>query len=238
MFAGPNGSGKSTLKSLLRPELIGVYLNPDELEQQMSESACLDLEYLGVTTTTEEAKAFFRDSALLRKAGSGEFKERIHVTDRRLCFPQVEMNSYWSAAAAEFLREKLLRERRSFTIETVMSHPGKVELLERAQAMGYRTYLYFVATEDPEINVARVASRVRKGGHAVPEEKIVSRYHATLGLLPAAIHRSNRAFLFDNTGRGHTWFAEVSDGQTLKLKTQEVPRWFANAVLNKVGLNR
>ncbi len=31
MFAGPNGSGKSTLKSVLRPELLGVYINPDDI---------------------------------------------------------------------------------------------------------------------------------------------------------------------------------------------------------------
>ena len=35
MFAGPNGSGKSTLKSLLPPELQGIYINPDELEDQI-----------------------------------------------------------------------------------------------------------------------------------------------------------------------------------------------------------
>lgn len=32
MFAGPNGSGKSVLKSYLPKELLGVYLNPDEIE--------------------------------------------------------------------------------------------------------------------------------------------------------------------------------------------------------------
>lgn len=32
MFAGPNGSGKSVLKSYLPQELLGVYLNPDEVE--------------------------------------------------------------------------------------------------------------------------------------------------------------------------------------------------------------
>ncbi len=32
MFAGPNGSGKSTIKAVLRPELLGVCVNPDELE--------------------------------------------------------------------------------------------------------------------------------------------------------------------------------------------------------------
>jgi len=34
VFAGPNGSGKSTLKSVLPPPLLGVYLNPDEIEVQ------------------------------------------------------------------------------------------------------------------------------------------------------------------------------------------------------------
>ena len=33
MFAGPNGSGKSVLKSYLDPELLGVYLNADEIEE-------------------------------------------------------------------------------------------------------------------------------------------------------------------------------------------------------------
>ncbi len=35
MFAGPNGSGKSTLKAMLRPELIGIYINPDEIEKNI-----------------------------------------------------------------------------------------------------------------------------------------------------------------------------------------------------------
>lgn len=35
MFAGPNGSGKSTLKSYLPGNLLGVYLNPDEIEQEV-----------------------------------------------------------------------------------------------------------------------------------------------------------------------------------------------------------
>ncbi len=33
MFAGPNGSGKSELKKYLPNSLLGVYLNPDEIER-------------------------------------------------------------------------------------------------------------------------------------------------------------------------------------------------------------
>lgn len=38
MFAGPNGSGKSTLKSSIEtkdPNLWGIYINPDEIEQKI-----------------------------------------------------------------------------------------------------------------------------------------------------------------------------------------------------------
>lgn len=42
MFAGPNGSGKSTFKSIIRPELLGVYINPDEIEQEIQKYDFLD----------------------------------------------------------------------------------------------------------------------------------------------------------------------------------------------------
>lgn len=51
MFAGPNGSGKSTIKSVLRPELLGVYINPDEIERDIRRFGFLDLAVYGVETT-------------------------------------------------------------------------------------------------------------------------------------------------------------------------------------------
>ncbi len=35
MFAGPNGSGKSTFKTMIRRELLGIYINPDEIEKDI-----------------------------------------------------------------------------------------------------------------------------------------------------------------------------------------------------------
>ena len=43
MFAGPNGSGKSSLKSYLPEPLLGIYLNPDEIEQSVKECGYVDL---------------------------------------------------------------------------------------------------------------------------------------------------------------------------------------------------
>lgn len=158
MFAGPNGSGKSTIKSVVPPELLGVYVNPDEIEKEIRRYDFLDLRIYGVETTREEI-------------------------------------------------------------------------------FGYRTYLYFIATEDPEINIARVKSRVQLGGHDVPVDKIVSRYARSLDLLLPAIRQSNRAYLFDNSCHGSEslWVAEITDGCDLETKCSPVPIWFERAVWDKIN---
>ena len=157
------------------------------------------------------------------------------VEGARLDFTGLTVNAYFASVAADFLRSRLLAQSVSFTCETVMSSPDKVALLEEAQRRGFRTYLYFVATDDPEINVSRVRNRVRMGGHPVPEEKIVSRYHRSLDLLMTALRHTHRAYLFDNSGEGqpHTWLAEVTDGRTLEMKTDGMPSWFRRAVWEK-----
>ena len=120
-----------------------------------------------------------------------------------------------------------------------MSHPSKVDLLAQAQAAGYRTYLYFVATDDPAINISRVHNRVKLGGHPVPEDRIEKRYYRSLDLLMDAIRHTNRAYIFDNSGdnvdKKHTWLAEITDGKRLEMKTDRVPAWFKHAVLGKIS---
>lgn len=131
-----------------------------------------------------------------------------------------------------------MEQKASFTFETVMSHPGKVMLLKRAQTAGYRTYLYYVATDDPQINISRVQNRVTLGGHPVPEDKITSRYYKSLELLIEAVRHTNRAYIFDNSTNNadskHTWLAEITDGRMLELKTDRIPAWFKKAVLDKI----
>ena len=69
MFAGPNGSGKSTLKSYLPTDLLGVYLNPDEIDQGIRDRGFLDFAQYGVVANGTEVFQFFRDSDFLAKAG-------------------------------------------------------------------------------------------------------------------------------------------------------------------------
>ena len=68
------------------------------------------------------------------------------------------MTAYLTSVAADFIRRKLIAIGTSFTFETVMSAADKIELLKIARTHGYRTYLYFIATEDPEIDLSRIVS--------------------------------------------------------------------------------
>ncbi len=237
MFAGPNGSGKSTLKSVLPIELLGVYLNPDELEKEIRTTGFLEPAAYRVTTTAEEILEHFRTSSFLHSAGLSGGAAQLQFTEGRLQFGSVEVNAYFASVAADFLRQRLLARKIPFTLETVMSSPDKVRLLEQARGLGYRTYLYYIATDDPEINISRVRTRVSQGGHDVPEDKIVSRYHRSLDLLMPAVRQTHRAYVFDNSSHAEnrTWLAEVTNGRTLELKTDRIPAWFKRAVLDKIA---
>ena len=107
-----------------------------------------------------------------------------------------------------------------------------MKLLEWAQKKGYRTYLYYVATEDPSINISRVQYRVKMHGHPVPEDKIISRYERSLNLLMEAVRFSHRAYIFDNSTHEQILLAEITDGKVLEMKTEQMPEWFKKALWN------
>jgi predicted ABC-type ATPase len=239
MFAGPNGSGKSVLKSYLPEQLLGVYINADEIEAGVKEQGYVDLVFHGIQTSADEVLPILHNSEFLTQQGLAEAVKSLSYADGRIYFPPGVVNSYFASVVADFLRQKLLLAHRAFTFETVMSHPSKVDLLQQAQQGGFRTYLYYVATDDPTINISRVENRVRLKGHPVPPQLVEKRYYRSLDLLMSAIRYTNRAYIFDNStdnaDRKHTWLAEITEGRTLELKTDQIPAWFKRSVLDKIS---
>lgn len=230
MFAGPNGSGKSTLKDILPPQWLGVYVNADDIEKTIRTHADLNLTDFAVTAQEAELRSFLENSLLLKNAALQATARQLRLVDDHIVFGDINANSYLASVLADFIRHKLLNSRTSFTFETVMSSPDKVAFLQKAQAQGYRTYLYFVATEDPDINVARVQYRVQMGGHPVAEDKIRSRYARSLSLLSDALAYTDRAYVFDNSGHSRVWVAEATGGVELEAKSSEIPAWFRTAL--------
>lgn len=232
MFAGPNGSGKSTLKLLIEEkipnrELFGNYINPDEIETQLRRANVLDFSDYGLLPSKEEVLNFFVESPFLQQIQLSKYAQKLDFLNGQLLFHQVEINSYFASVASDFIRQKLLSSERSFTFETVMSSPDKVDFFCKAKNLGYRTYLYYIATDDPLINISRVEQRSALGGHSVPKEKTIARYKRSLSLLMPAIRCADRAYIFDNSQHlSISWLAEISGGKRLVPHTNEFPVWF------------
>jgi len=232
MFAGPNGSGKSTLNTIISKELLGVYINPDEIEKEIKKFDFLDMLVYHVETTEQEVLSFFTNHPLIEKANLDDDIYMLKFFDNKIDFSSLLVNSYYASVCADFIRHQLLKSKISFTFETVMSSRDKVEFLKKAQDEGFRTYLYFIATKDSIINISRVQNRVKKGGHTVPKEKIVSRYYRSLELLSEVVKYSNRAYIFDNSSQERLWVAQIDDGKKFEFKSDVVPDWVNKYLLN------
>jgi len=103
-----------------------------------------------------------------------------------------------AAALATEERGRRIAQRRSFVAETVFSHESKLELIDQAKAHGYIVVLHVVIVPE-ELAAARVADRVRVGGHDVPEDKVRSRYRRLWPLVVDAIGRVDEAHVYDNS---------------------------------------
>jgi len=97
-------------------------------------------------------------------------------------------------------------------VETVLSTPKYRRLVERAKTLGFDIWFFYVLLDSVERNVERVRLRVKKGGHAVEEDKIRERYARSLAQMPWFLEKADRAFLFDNSGAKPKLIGEKQDG--------------------------
>lgn len=104
-----------------------------------------------------------------------------------------------AAQEAERRRWKCLEEGRDFAFETVLSAPDKVAFVREAKQRGFFVRIFFVGTESPRININRVGIRYLEGGHCVPMEKIVSRYHKSMANILELATIADRVYFYDNS---------------------------------------
>ena len=90
----------------------------------------------------------------------------------------------------------LVASRACFAIESTLSGRTHLALIRAAKASGYRFVLHYVVIGSATQAVARVALRVKVGGHHVPEEDVRRRYE-----------RSRRLWLEDYLPLADEWGA-------------------------------
>ena len=138
-----------------------------------------------------------------------------------------------AAQEATRLRYQCLKEGKSFVFETVFSSPEKLDFLRKAKDAGFFIRFFYVCTENPEINVLRIAQRYLNGGHEVPISKVISRYYKSLALAAQAIDFVDRAYVYDNSRNNELpqLLFRTVDGQLHKKYVIDIPLWASSLVV-------
>ena len=152
----------------------------------------------------------------------------------QLVYPDAaEERSYEAALLAEQQRNNLLLSGASFCFETVYSHPSKIDFTARAKALGYYVIMVVIHLERAELNAARVAQRVREGGHNVPTEKLLKRIPRMLEQVKTSIPLCDEVRVFDNSSAEDPFQAVMTIKMGgVELLQQPLPRWAAQLLEN------
>jgi predicted ABC-type ATPase len=129
--------------------------------------------------------------------------------------------------AAGVVRADLVRRKASFCMETVLSDTqrSKLGFFREAQAAGYQLLFIWIRLDSAALSQARVRQRALRGGHSVPDEKLVARFPRTRANAIEALKLADFGLVLDNSSADdpyrivESWHA----GRCIKRDSTEPP---------------
>ncbi len=147
---------------------------------------------------------------------------------------------------AEEIRICKVLKGENVVMETVFSHPSKIDYIKFAKEKGYKVIFFFIMTRNVEINKERVKIRVEEGGHPVPFDKIESRFKRSLEnmLRVVKVKVIDELFVIDNTqnykivakvdfSSGKVWISEEVLSDETTRETFEKLKEYTSALERK-----
>jgi predicted ABC-type ATPase len=96
--------------------------------------------------------------------------------------------------------DSLITENKSFSIETTLSTRSYKNIFSEAIKKGYKIKLLFFWLQNESLAVKRVKTRVKEGGHNIPEDIIKRRYKRGLeNLFKIYLSLLSEIMIFDNS---------------------------------------
>ena len=96
--------------------------------------------------------------------------------------------------AAARMARLFIQEGISFARESTLTAHFDLTLMQEAKSHGYEVELVYIRLASPELALARIAARVARGGHDVPECDVRS-----LENLPKAMLLADKVTILDNS---------------------------------------
>ncbi len=109
-----------------------------------------------------------------------------------------------------------------FTQETTLSGRMTAQTARKAREEGYYIRMYYVGLASAEESISRIANRVRRGGHDIPEETVRRRFAGRIKALTDVLPYCDEAVFYDNDN-GFTAVAEYRNGEI--SPTACAPAW-------------
>ena len=109
------------------------------------------------------------------------------------------MDNMEAAFMVDKMRYESIDKKEDFTFETVLSSEYKLNILRKAKEEGYFIKCVFVLTVNPQVNIARIESRVAAGGHNVDSSKVIERYYKSINNIKELLNICDIMHVYDNT---------------------------------------
>ena len=121
-----------------------------------------------------------------------------------------------------------LSEGVTFNQETTLCGKTVMKNILYAKSLGYCIEMHYVGVDSVEIAKERVAQRVEKGGHGIPEKDIEKRYVESFKHLNKILKECDLIIFYDNTEKFRR-FAICQNGRIVRI-SEEIPVWFSKYV--------
>lgn len=110
--------------------------------------------------------------------------------------------------------KNLLEAGESFAFETTLSTRSYVKFIEKAKLLGYQVTCLFFWLDSEELAISRVETRVKEGGHFIPEEVIRRRYTGGLSnFFNLFLPKVDNWLFVNNSGDNYEIIAEGALGE-------------------------
>lgn len=132
-------------------------------------------------------------------------------------------DEYAGGQAAVEKLQVCLEQQIDFTEESTLSSSFSRKMARAAREKGYTVRLYYVGLDTAEESVRRIANRVARGGHDIPEQDVRRRFERRFRDLGKLLPLCNEATFYDNDN-GFRVVAVYRNGEILNV-TDTPPAW-------------
>lgn len=105
---------------------------------------------------------FFLNADEIEKTLPNQDKETAKIQAGRILFNRIE---------------ELVLKGESFILESTLAGNYLIKLIEKLKKQGYVVSIVYVFLESSDLCIERIKQRVRLGGHHIPDEDVIRRFH-------------------------------------------------------------